>query len=289
MRKRNGKWQAQVRRTGYAPRAQSFLSKSDAQQWARSVERELDQSLIPENPRRLAVRESKKLKSEELLIPSLAGTRLRMELDRIPLWRGDHVPIRQLAEDFFRYVYLPRLREPEVLTAAVQDGLGLLLWRQETFAYADDYDAATGRYVGLRCGQRIDVFHDTGSGLVVKPDIAAKQDEADRATVSGQPAGGPMPGDGKAQTGISDAGDDLEPAPDATRKLRRYHGTVQLDATRVGRDAGRIADEVVAHLAGLIGADVTVTLEIDATVPDGVPDQVVRTVTENGRTLKFTS
>jgi hypothetical protein len=38
------------------------------------------------------------------------------------------MPIRQLA-DFARYVYLPRLRDPEVLVAAVQDGLGLLLGR----------------------------------------------------------------------------------------------------------------------------------------------------------------
>jgi hypothetical protein len=34
----------------------------------------------------LAVRASKKLRSEELFVPSLAGTRLRMELDRVPLW-----------------------------------------------------------------------------------------------------------------------------------------------------------------------------------------------------------
>jgi hypothetical protein len=48
----------------------------------------------------LAVRASKKLRNEELLVTALAGTRLRMELDRVPLWRGDHVPIKQLAEDF---------------------------------------------------------------------------------------------------------------------------------------------------------------------------------------------
>ena len=72
-------------------------------------------------------------------------------------------------------------------------------------------------------------------------------------------------------------------------KPRRYHGTVQLDPTRVGRDAGRIAEEVIAHLVGLTGADVTVTLEIQAQVPGGVQDNVVRIVTENGRTLKFTS
>ena len=70
---------------------------------------------------------------------------------------------------------------------------------------------------------------------------------------------------------------------------KRYHGTVTLDATRVGRDASRIADEVIAHLVGLVGAGVTVTLEIEAEIPAGAPDHVVRTVTENGRTLKFTS
>lgn len=33
----------------------------------------------------------------------------------------------------------------------------------------------------------------------------------------------------------------------------------------------------------------SLTIEIEAEVPDGVPDNVVRTVTENSRTLKFTS
>ncbi|HET9014864.1 MAG TPA: hypothetical protein VFN57_04670 [Thermomicrobiaceae bacterium] len=31
-----------------------------------------------------------------------------------------------------------------------------------------------------------------------------------------------------------------------------------------------------------------ITLEIEADVPGGVPDDVMRTVTENARTLKFT-
>ena len=41
------------------------------------------------------MRASKKLKSDELLLAGFAGTRLRMELDRVPLWRGDHVAIKQ--------------------------------------------------------------------------------------------------------------------------------------------------------------------------------------------------
>lgn len=43
----------------------------------------------------------------------------------------------------------------------------------------------------------------------------------------------------------------------------------------------------ITHLVGLVGSTVRVTLEIDAQIPDGAPDNVVRTVTENGRTLKF--
>jgi hypothetical protein len=55
------------------------------------------------------------------------------------------------------------------------------------------------------------------------------------------------------------------------------------------RDAGKIAEEVIAHLSGIVGANVTITLEIEANIPSGVPDNVVRTVTENSRTLRFTS
>lgn len=68
---------------------------------------------------------------------------------------------------------------------------------------------------------------------------------------------------------------------------RRYHGTVRLDPTRVGRDAGRIAEEVIAHLAGQPGAEVSVVLEIHVRLPEGATEHTVRTVTENSRTLKF--
>ena len=70
-------------------------------------------------------------------------------------------------------------------------------------------------------------------------------------------------------------------------KTRRYHGSVKLDPTRLGRDASVIADSVIAHLSGVMGADVRLTLEIEVDIPDGTPEQVVRIVTENSRTLKF--
>lgn len=235
----------------------------------------------------LAVRAGKRLRNEELIVPGLAGTRLRMELDKIPLWRGDHVAVKQLAEDFAQYIYLPRLRDTQVLTAAVQDGLGLLLWAEESFAYADSFDEAAGRYRGLRCGPGAGTPLDLLSGLLVKADVAQKQKTAETATTSAPTNGGEPPN--TRPIGLAEGGDGRPGRTDGARVLRRYYGTATLDPARVGRDAGRIADEVIAHLVGLVGSEVSVTLEIEAKIPSGASDNVVRTVTENSRTLKFTS
>lgn len=72
-------------------------------------------------------------------------------------------------------------------------------------------------------------------------------------------------------------------------KLRRFHGSVELDATRLNRDTATVVDAVGQHLVALVNASVRVTLEIEADLPDGAPEQVVRTVNENARTLKFTA
>jgi hypothetical protein len=52
-------------------------------------------------------------------------------------------------------------------------------------------------------------------------------------------------------------------------------------------DAGTINAEVLQHLTKLTGAQVNITLDIQVTVPDGVPEDVARTIRENCRTLKF--
>jgi predicted AAA+ superfamily ATPase len=228
----------------------------------------------------LAVRASKKLRNDELLLAGFAPSRLRMELDGVPLWRGDSVAIKQLVEDFGRYLYLPRLKDSSVLLGAVREGLGLLTWEKDSFAYADSYDETAGRYRGLRGGQQVFSIDADSPGLLVKSEIARKQIDAETKPelppVDGPAPIPPGPGPGP-----------LPPTHPEAAKPKRFHGSVELDSSRVGRDAGRIADEVISHLAGLVGANVTVTLEIEAEIPNGAPDNVVRTVTENGRTLKF--
>jgi len=229
----------------------------------------------------LADRTSAKLRSEELLVRSLGVVRLKMELDRVPLWRDNrHVAVRQLLEDWSRYVYLPRLKDAEVLMNAVREGVALITWEQDGFAYADGYDEKAGRYQALRAGKQLLSLDPEGPGLIVKPELARRQMAEEAAEL---PASVPPTGGGRER----EAPPGTQPTPEA--KVRRFHGRVTLDTLRVGRDAGKIADEIVSHLAGLPNAEVTVTLEIAADLPDGASDHNVRTVTENCRTLRFES
>ena len=230
----------------------------------------------------LAVRASKKLRHEEYLITEFAPSRLRMELDRIPLWRGDHVGLKQLWEDFTQYLYLPRLKDVSVLIGAVQSGLGLLTWEQDAFAYAESWDEAEGRYRSLRAGEQGSVMVD-GRSVLIQPEVA-------RSQVGVEPPGGGTAGGGGQVGGDTDTdGGGTDGSPDVVELLRRFHGSVSLDPLRLKRDIDQVADAIVQHLSGQVGASVEVTLEVQAELPNGASEEIVRTVTENAKTLKFNS
>ena len=230
----------------------------------------------------LAERASKKLNNDGLLITSMAGSILRFEIDRVPLWRGNHVGVKQLVEDFAKYLYLPRVKNAQVILDAIQDGVSRLTWSQDAFAYADYYDAAADRYRGLEAGH-CPTVQMTANSVVVKPEVAVRQIEAD-TTPPPPPPPPPVDPGGKRPDP-----EPIPPPPPPKPKLRRFHGSAKIDATRLSRDVDLIASSVVQHLAGLLDAKVTITVEIEADIPTGAPDNVVRTVTENCRTLKFES
>jgi predicted AAA+ superfamily ATPase len=230
----------------------------------------------------LVIRAVKRLKNDENLITQFSPTRLRLELDRY-LWKDvDHLNLKKLWEYFATYLYLPRLKDSDVLIQAIQEGVQQATWA-EHFGYAEGYDEDKKRYMGLRAGQLTSVVLDAHS-LVVKPEAAKRQlAEEKEDTILGT-GKGDEPGQeepSKEKPGVQEA---EEPA-----KLRRFHGTVAMDATRLGRDAGKVGEEIVQHLSSIVGANVEITLEISAKIPDGAPDHVVRTVTENCNTLHFTN
>src|SRR5262249_35722162 len=201
-----------------------------------------------------AKRTSAKLKNEELLLPDMGGVRLRMELDRY-LWSDkDHVSVGQLAEWFSRYLYLPRIKDRDTLNRAVVDGATHLTF-EDTFGVAAAWDEGKKRYIGLKLGAGPSPIIETRT-LVVKPAVARKQIQAEKAADAAQTAPTPTeprPTEAHAQPQVVKG----PPAPP-----NLFIGSAHLDPARIGRDAGKIAEEVVQHLSTLPGAVVDIVLEI---------------------------
>jgi predicted AAA+ superfamily ATPase len=242
------------------------------------------------NKETLPERVSKKLVSNEQLIIGWSPARLQMELDRL-LWKDvPHLSVRRLWEYLCTYLYLPRLANENVLIKAISEGLHSI----DYFAYADSVDD-TGKYLGLVFGEGRSSIINDGHSVLVKPEVAQKQIYEARKKAKGED--GPIiiidGGDGgKIGTQEGEKGPDggqggtvVRPPP--SKRMRRFHGTIDLDPKRAGRDAGNIAESVIQHLELEKGANVKVTIEIVASIPEGAGERTIRTVSENCRTLKF--
>ena len=122
------------------------------------------------------------------------------------------------------------------------------------------------------------------------PDVAARQLHTESVPVPGAasqvPLGKPA---GPAAPGPTGGVEPTGPSQPAPKLPTRFYGVVDVNPTRLGKDGAEIAKEVVAQLAALSQATVSVTIEIQAEVPAGVDHNVVRAVTENCRVLKFKS
>ncbi len=263
--------------------------------------------LQPQPQSTLTMNASRRLKSEEMLITQYAGVLLRSELDRIPLWRGNHVSVKDLADYFAKYVYLPRLKNTEVLLTAIRDGVQSLLWERETFAYAESWDAEHDRYLGLKTGEILASLTVTAQNVLVKPEIAQAQIQADatakvamiphtEAQLRANPVVAERGGTRPVEDVYTPQNAPVSPpqyipvAPQREEpQFHRFYGSIKLNPRMMAGDSGKIMEEVVAHLTSLSKAGVEVTLEIQGTLPNGVPPETIRTVTENCRTLRFES
>ena len=246
-----------------------------------------EESKISSGQGTLAERMGKRLIDNEQLLPQMGGVRLRLTLDRF-LWKQrDHVTVGELAPWFATCLELPRVTGRATLEKAVLDGASMLL-PDDTFATAEIFDADSGRYLGLRIGGGVNISI-TSNTCLVKIGVARKQEAEDAAKIPDPvvpSAGGGTPavpgGGGSPGVPLDDT-----PGPVVALKVNHFTGSVALDGTRVGRDAGKIADEVLSHLVALPGATVSVTMEIEIKMPGGVESDTVRIVTENANSLKF--
>ena len=231
----------------------------------------------------LPERIAKKLESEERLITRYGGTRVRMDLDRIPLWSDrQDVSVETLWKAYCQFPYLPRLANVEVLNHAIADGVAKLNWQQETFAYADGFDG--DRWVGMRAGEQVMA---RPGGFLVHPSAAAVQFAADSAA-SGSPASNGAPG-GSAVGGTGGTGgtggDRQPPAKPGKDDPTKYYARFDLSGARSIKQLEDILRNVADHLAAVEGSSVSLTLEVNASGP-AFDERTVRVVRENAGQLQ---
>lgn len=227
----------------------------------------------------LAVRASRKLVHEDRLKLAYPPVLLRQMLNGVlaPLWADGHVAVKDVWDAFARYLYLPRLRDIDVLLDTVREGPATLNWQDEGFATAAAFD---GQYLDLSAGSH--PAATTTSTLIVQPSAAEEQ-------LARAPRAGPPPEGGGVGPlgGVTEDGGGARPATEEPHALTRFYGRVTLDPDRYARDFGRVQQEILSQLSSRLGNQLEIVVEIRATSDSGFEETTVRNVSENARTLRF--
>ncbi|MGE0183856.1 MAG: DUF499 domain-containing protein [Parvularculaceae bacterium] len=230
----------------------------------------------------LLSRASKKLVSDEGLLPELGPARLDRELQKY-IWNGKpHISLRDLWEYLNRHTYLPRIKNRSVLIKTVHSAVSGML--PGPFAYADCWDETKQAYIGLAISRAASaqIVIDSDS-IIVKSDVAEahRPEEADVSNQGDRPVG--------ASNGPASLSEtvDAKNAPAEERLPTRFQGTVMISSERPARDIHQIVEAIVEQLTTLPNAEVSLKLEIDAEVSSGLDRTKVRTLMENATTLNF--
>jgi hypothetical protein len=215
--------------------------------------------------------------AREAVAEKLGAPILKLALDRL-IGEQPHIAVRDLAEWSAKYVHMKRLRDESALARAAEE---LVASSDTAYAWANGFDAASGRYKDLSFGRA--VFVDLrGDGLLVRRDVAQQQMDIQAPPGGGQEPGGPQPGDAPIVPGP-----DETPAPKPPPRKHHFFGVVTVDSARPGPQVSQIAQAILAELARAGDAKVTLKLDIEAESAAGFSDDVVSVVTANAQTLKF--
>jgi hypothetical protein len=224
----------------------------------------------------VGARVSKKLATEEKLIATYGGVRVKMDVDRYELWseRGD-IAVADLWSTYARYPHMPRLASFQDLAGAISDGTSNLNWSQETFAYAEAHDGET--WVGVRTACHVT---PAISGLVVLPDAVPTTQGGSERDEEGTGAAGDGAGvvGGRGAAGSQSGAGGVGPSDAAAT---RFYAQFDLDPVRGIKQLG----EILEHVAARLGPNVELSLEVRAATDDGYDDATKRIVSENASNL----
>ena len=217
----------------------------------------------------IAERVSKKLATEEKLIATYGGVRVKMDIDRYGLWSDRHdLAVGELWATYARYPHMPRLASFKALAGAISDGTSNLNWAKETFGYAEAHDG--DNWVGVKTGEHVT---PSTSGLLIDPDHVPEDEQGGSGSGAGPGSTGQPGADGEDGAGSADGAE----AGSATQ----FYALFSLDSVRGIKQLG----EIFEHVTGRLGADIELNLEIRAKNEDGYDEATRRVIAENASNL----
>lgn len=224
-------------------------------------------------------------RDNELIIEAWAPIHLRALLKEY-YWKNGRaaVTVESFWNDSHRYLYLPRLRSFESLTAAIRAGAT----SRDFFATAQG--EAAGKFDGFRFGDGLDQV--SPSLLLIEPEAArdyvARQAPPPAPEPVASPSTTPSPTAPRPDVRqVNTASGAMAPAVSQAKKPDSFHGSVEVPAAMSKVRFLDIANEIIAILAQDPDAELSITVEIAARFPRGASDQIRRGVRENAASLNF--
>lgn len=218
---------------------------------------------------------SKMLQNEQV-IKKWAPSLLKHELDNL-LWKDEnHIQVKKLWEYLTTYCYLPRIANFSVLEDTICAGVA----GEESFAIASGFDGE--RYTELKYNRVIQNVYPSDYLVKVKQ---INKDNQEKAEQQNQNTGNSTTEPTSTNSGNGHDQVDPVPPPSAEMLDKRFFMSTRLDNTRAIRDLQKYFDEVISHLTSVDNSEVELTLEVKAQTEKGFSREIVRTVSENCKTL----
>ena len=206
-------------------------------------------------------------------------------------WRADTPAIsaQKVWHDFCCYLYLPRLKDEQVFSAAITAGVR----NREYFGAAEGVEGE--KYRGFVFGDKNAQITVDSALLLIEPGEAARYEELNRppvvpGTEVTSPSGWPPGPAGSDWSGGGSSVRDHDGSPTGTppvQKKRRFIGRVELDPINAKTNFSDIVDELIQHFTVKTGVRVKITIDIEAEAEAGFDEDLQRTVRENSSALQF--
>jgi hypothetical protein len=214
----------------------------------------------------------------ELVISTWSPVHLRAKLREL-YWKADQHAAAAMVfwEDTLKYVYLPRLKNKQVLEKAVRSGAA----SRDFFgiAYGQDGDAYQGFQFGTSSVQLDDTL------LLIEPEAAQAYVDARTAAVAPLTNPGRVDGASTLPISVSSTTSPSSATAPPVKVVRSFHGTAEINASTAKMKMVELAEEVISVLCSDPNATVKVTVEIAADFPYGASEQIRRVVAENANSL----